>query len=318
MGSRVYMDDLIIIGVGPAGLMASIYASRYKIEHLVIGQTAGGTVTLASKVENFPGFNSISGLALAEKMLEQVKYLGAEVVLKMVGRIEKVDGGFRVITEDNQEYETQTLIVATGTERRKLNIPGENEYLGKGVSYCAACDAPFFRDKTVALIGGSDAAVSGAIHTAQFAQKVFIIYRGEKLRAVPIWLEEAQKNPKIEPIFKTNLKEIKGDGTKVNGVILDNPYQGNDLLPLDGVFIEIGGVPGASLLVPLGVKVDKNGYVVVNEWMETNVTGLFAAGDFTTASYVLQQAITACAQGATAAASAFKFLKGQKAPQIVG
>lgn len=312
------LHDVIILGSGPAGLTAAIYASRYKLSHLVIGQIVGGTIILASKVENFPGFNFISGLELGEKMLEQVKYLGAEVVLKTVERIEKKDGGFKVVTKDNTQYQAKTLIVATGTERRKLNIPGENEYLGKGVSYCTACDASFFRDKIVALIGGSDAAVSGAVHTAQFAQKVYIIYRGEALRAEPIWLEETQQNPKIEPIFKTTLKEIKGDGIKVNGVILDNPYKGSDFLALDGVFIEIGGVPGTALLIPLGVEVDKGGYVKVNEWMETNIPGLFAAGDLTTASYVLQQAITACAQGATGAASAFKFLKGQKAPQILG
>lgn len=312
------MYDLVIIGVGPAGCTASIYASRYRLSHVLIGQAVGGTITLASQVENFPGFNSISGLELGEKMLGQVKYLGAEVVLKTVGRIEKMSQGFKIITEDNGGYESKTLIVATGTERRKLNISGEREYLGKGVSYCTACDAPFFRDKTVAIIGGSDAAVSGAVHTAQFAKKVYIIYRGEALRAEPIWLDEAKKNPKITPIFETNLREIKGDDVRVTGVVLDNSYKGSDLLPLDGVFIEIGGVPGTSLLVPLGAEVDAMGFIKVNEKMETNVPGLFAAGDFTTTSHVLQQAITACAQGATATASVFKFLTGQKAPQLLG
>lgn len=312
------MYDLIIIGTGPAGLTASIYASRYRLGHVVIGPTVGGTIILASNVENFPGFKSISGLELGEKMLEQVKYLGAEVVSKTVGRLEKTQEGFRAITEDGTGYEAKTLVVATGTERRKLNIPGEKEYLGKGVSYCTACDAPFFRDKTVALIGGSDAAVSGAVHTAQFAQRVYIIYRGEALRAEPIWLEDVEKDSKIEKIFKTNLKEIRGDEAKVTGVVLDNPYKGNELLTLDGIFIEIGGVPGTSLLVPLGVKINGGGYVMINEWMETGIPGLFAAGDFTTASSVLQQAITACAQGAAAAAGAFKYLKGQKAPQILG
>lgn len=314
--SSIY--DLIIIGIGPAGCTASIYASRYRLPHVVIGQSVGGTIALASNVENFPGFNSISGLELGQKMVEQVKYLGAEVISKTAGRIEKTEAGFKVTTEDGSQYEAKTLIVATGTERRKLNIPGEREYLGKGVSYCTACDAPFFREKTVALVGGSDAAVSGAVHAAQFAKKVYIIYRGQALRAEPIWLEEAKKDPKIEPIYKTNLKEIKGDGAKVTGVVLDNPHQGNNALPLDGVFIEIGGVPGTSLLVPLGVELDKTGFVKVNERMETNIDGLFAAGDFTTTSIVLQQAITACAQGATAAASAFKCLTGQKAPQILG
>lgn len=312
------MYDLIIVGVGPAGCTASIYASRYKLSHLVIGQKVGGSIILASNVENFPGFKSISGLELGEKMLEQVKYLGAEVVLKIVGRIEKIDGGFKVVTEDNTQYQAKTLIVATGTERRKLNVPGEEKYLGRGVSYCTACDAPFFREKTVALIGGSDAAVSGAVHTAEFAKKVYIVYRREQLRAEPIWTEQALANPKIEVIYKTNLKEIKGDGIKVTGVILDNPYEGSNELLLDGIFIEIGGVPGTVLLIPLGIEIDQGGYVKVNEWMETNIPSLFAAGDLTTASYVLTQAITACAQGASAAAAAFKFLKGQKAPQILG
>lgn len=312
------MYDLIIVGSGPAGLTASIYVSRYRLSNLVIGKLLGGEINLASSVENFPGFLAIPGAELAQKMEEQVKKLGAEMKMETVGRIEKADGGFRVITEEGASYEGRVLIVATGSERRKLGIPGEAEYTGKGVSYCTTCDAPFFREKIVALIGGSDAAVSGAIHTASFAKKVYIIYRGEELRAQPIWVEQALDNPKIEVIYKTNLREIKGDGSKVTGVVLDNPYQGEEDFPLDGVFVEIGGVLGTSLLAPLGVKLDEAGYVIVTPEMETNIKGLFAAGDFTTASLPLQQLITACAQGATAAASAYKLLKQEKAPRIFG
>jgi len=312
------MYDLVIIGAGPAGLTASIYASRYHLAHLVIGIQPGGTIAHATRVENFPGFKVISGKELGAKMVEQVKSLGTEVLLKAAGRIENKNSVFTLLTEDSQNYESQALIVATGTERRELNIPGEHEYLGKGVSCCTACDAAFFKEKTVVVIGGSDAAVSGAIHLSQFAQKVYIIYRGEALRAEPAWLEAAEKESKIEVILKTNLKEIKGNGSKVTRVILDSPYKGSDLLSLDGVFIECGGVPGTSLLIPLGTELDKDGFIRVNEFMETNVPGLFAAGDFTTAGKVLQQVITACAQGATAAASAYKFLKGQKAPKILG
>ena len=313
------MHDLIIIGSGPAGLTASIYASRYKLSNLVIGKLLGGEITLASSVENFPGFIAISGVDLTQKMSEQVTHLGAEIKAETVGRIEKLDGGgFKVITEEKGNYETKTLIVATGSERRKLGVSGEAEYIGKGVSYCTTCDAPFFREKTVALIGGSDAAVSGAVHTAEFAKKIYIIYRGEELRAEPIWSEQVKKNPKIEAIYTTNLKEIKGDGTKVTGVTLDNPYNGSTELVLDGVFIEIGGVPGTSLLTPLGVELDGAGYVKVTPEMETNIKGLFAAGDFTTASAALQQMITACAQGAAAAASSYKLLKQEKAPRIFG
>lgn len=312
------MSDLVIIGSGPAGLTASIYASRYRLSNLVIGKLLGGEITLASSVENFPGFRAISGIELAEKMGEQVKELGAQIINGTAGRIEKIKDGFRIVTEEGETYEGRTLVVATGSERRKLGVLGEVDYVGRGVSYCTTCDAPFFREKTVALIGGSDAAVSGAVHTAEFAKKVYIIYRGDKLRAEPIWIEQALGNPKVEAIYKTNLKEIKGDGTRVTGVTLDNPYQGKTEISLDGVFIEIGGVPGTSLLVPLGVELDETGYVKVTSEMETNIKGLFAAGDFTTAAKALQQMITACAHGATAAASAYKFLKKEKAPRILG
>lgn len=328
MGKSISMIyDLIIIGSGPAGLTASIYGSRYRLSHLVIGKLLGGTITLASKVENYPGFTSISGVELAQKMAEQVKSLGAEIIMETVGRVEKIgDGGglpagrqgFRVFEENGELWEGKTLIVASGSERRKLGAPGENEYLGKGVSYCTTCDAPFFKGKTVVIVGGSDAAVSGAIHTAEYGSLVYIIYRRESLRAEPVWSEQALKNPKIKVIYKTNILEIIGDGTKVTGVKLDNPFNNSHELTTDGVFIEIGGVPGTSLVVPLGVELDQTGFVKVGEDMSTNIPGLFVAGDITDKAQVLVQMTTACAQGAIAAASAYKYLKGQKPAQILG
>ncbi len=284
----------------------------------MVGRVLGGTIILAHKVENFPGFTSVSGLELAQKMGKQAKALGAEIITDEVKKIEKIEKGFKVSTQpgtilrlakSGKEYESKALIVATGTERRKLDIPGEEKYLGKGVSYCTTCDLAFFRDKTVALIGGSTAAVSGAVHAANFAKKVYIIYRRDKLRAEPIWMEKALVNSKIEVVYKTNITEILGDDAKVTGVKLDKPYQNSSKLDLDGVFIEIGGVPVSNLFKTLGVKIDKNGYVDVDKWMKTNVEGLFAAGDFTDESEVLKQAITACAQGAVAAFSAFKYLQ---------
>lgn len=304
--------DLIVIGAGPAGLTASIYASRYKLSNLVIGKVLGGAITLAHKVENFPGFTSISGLKLAQKMAAQVKALGGKIITDEVEKIAKTENGFKVATQSGKQYESKTLIVATGTERRKLDIPGEEKYLGKGVSYCTTCDAAFFRDKVVALIGGSNAAVGGAIHAANFAKKVFIIYRRDQLRAEPMWVQEALANPKIEVIYNTNITEILGDGTKVTGVKLDKPYQSSSTLNLDGVFIEIGGVPLSNLLKILHVKIDEAGFVDVDKEMKTNVEGLFVAGDFTDESEVLKQAITACGQGAVAAYSAFKYLNRKK------
>lgn len=315
------MYDLIIIGLGPAGLTASIYASRYQLKNLVIGEILAGELAKASRIENLPGLVAISGIDWGKKTKKQVEKLGAKVVFGRVGRIEKEKRGLKIYTEFGKKYQAKTVIVATGSERRKLGISGEKKYLGRGISYCLVCDAPFFPDKTVALIGGSDAAVSGAVHTAEYAKKVYIIYRRDKLRAEPIWIEEWQKiekKGKGETIYKTNIVEILGDGNKVTGVKLDHLYQGKETLALDGVFIEIGGVPGTSLLKPLGVNLTETGYVIVNEAMETNLPGLFCAGDITDKSIVLPQAITAMAQGAIAAASAYKYLKGEKVPQILG
>lgn len=314
------MYDLIIIGLGPAGLTSSIYASRYRLKNLVIGETLAGELSKAHKVENLPGFLSIPGLEWGQKTKEQVEKLGAKVITAKVGKIEK-GSGFTVQTGTNEKYQARTLIIATGSDRRKLGIPGEKEYLGMGISYCTTCDAPFFRGKTVALIGGSDSAISGAVHTAEYAKKVYIIYRQNQVRAEPIWLEkwrEIEKSGQGETIYKTNIAEILGDGQKVTGVKLDQPYQGKKMLAVNGVFIEIGGAPASSLLKPLGVKMTESDHVQVSENMETNIPGLFSAGDVTDRSAVLVQAITAMAQGAIAAASVYKHLKGEKAPQILG
>ena len=303
--------DVIIIGSGPAGLTASIYASRYKLSNLVIGKVPGGTIAYAHKVENFPGVPGISGVELGQRMLEQVKALEVEILAEEVVGIEKsvVDGKFKITTNTKKEFEARTLIVALGTERRKLGVPGEKEYLGKGVSYCTTCDAPFFKGKTVVLVGGSNAACSGAIHLATFAEKIYLIYRKNALRAEPVWVAEVKENPKIEVIYETNVTEVLGDGAKVTGVKLDVPYNDNSTLPASGVFVEIGGQPSSSLLPPLGVELDDDSYVKVDERMSTNIPGLFAAGDLTTKSVILQQVITACAGGAVAANSAFEYLK---------
>lgn len=304
------MYDVLIIGSGPAGLTASIYASRYKLANLVIGKVLGGMMISAHKVENYPGFASISGAELSQKMGEHVKTLGAEILADGVSKIEKTETGFKVTTESGKEFESKALIVATGTERRKLDVPGEKKYLGKGVSYCTNCDVPFFKDKTIALIGGSDAAVSGAIHATAFVKKAYIIYRRDKLRAEAIWVEEVLNNPQIEVIYSTNITEILGDGTKVTGVKLDSPHQGAEKLDLDGVFIEIGGVPGTQLLKPLGVELDEGGFVKVTPTLATNIAGVFGAGDIANIAGEFQQIVTAASEGALAAFSAFKYLKG--------
>jgi len=310
--------DLIIVGSGPAGLTASIYASRYKLSNLVIGKQLGGELGLAHKIENYPGFTSISGLELAEKWKQQVESFGAKVMAKEAGKIEVEGGFFKVQVSENEVYQARALIVATGSERRRLNIPGEKEYMGKGVSYCHTCDGPFFKDKTVVIIGGADSAVSGAVHTAEYAKKVYVVYRKDELRAEPAWVEEWKKleaSGKGETIYNVNAKEILGDGNKVTGVKLDKD---DNVIKTDGVFIEIGSVPGTALVQSLGVSLAENGHVVVNEEMGTNIPGLFCCGDMVDKSAKFKQAIWAMAQGARASASVFKYLKKETAPQIKG
>lgn len=336
---KVSSYDLIIVGIGPAGLTASIYASRYKLTNLVIGKQLGGELSLAHKIENYPGFKTISGLELSQTIGEQVTYLGAKLVYDDVGKIEIEENNnkrlFKVHTTSQEVFSARAVIVATGSERRRLGVPGESELVGKGVSYCSTCDAPFYKGKVVGVIGGSDSAVTGAIHVAEFAQKAYLIYRGEKLRAEPIWLEELKgliDQKKVEVIYQTNVSKIltkaqidnslpktnEASLQLVGGVELDKAYNGQTKLVLNGVFIEIGGVPGTSLVKPLGVNLSETGHVKVNEDMTTNVTGLYCAGDMVDKSLILQQAITGMAQGAVAAASAYKFLKGSQAPRILG
>jgi thioredoxin reductase (NADPH) len=319
------MYDLIIIGSGPAGFTASIYASRYMLKNLVLGDKVGGTIGMASKVCNFPGFTEISGLDLMAKIEEQVKGLGAEVFYDAAVGIKKIEGGFEVVTKSGKNYQAKTVILATGTERRRLEVPGEKEYLGKGVSYCTTCDAPFFKDKVVAVAGGADAACTGAIYLAEMAKKVYIVYRKEKLRAEPVWVKQIEGNAKIEPVYNANIIKILGAkefdsaaGEVVGGVELDNPYKGEKILRVDGVFVEIGGVPGTGLAASLEVELDEVGFVKVNEKMETNILGVFSAGDCNSTLPGFAQVITAAAEGAVAAASVYKFLKQEAAPQIRG
>lgn len=313
--------DTIIIGSGLAGLTASIYASRYQMTNVVIGKVLGGTIILAHQVENFPGFPSISGVELSQKVAEQVKGLGAEIISEKVVKIEVIVSAegqkhFKVTTEAEREYEAKTLIVTTGTERRKIGVSGEEEYLGRGVSYCTNCDAPFFKNKKVAVVGGGDAAVSGAVHLAGFANKIYLIHRRDQFRAEPIWVEDALSNDKIETLYDTRILEILGDGNKVIGIKVDKTFDSSDEISVDAVFVEIGGIPESGLLSNLRVALDENNFVITSPRMETNVPGLFAAGDFTTQGLIMSQAITACAQGAIAAASAFKFIKNKSAPRI--
>mgnify|MGYP001059217272 CR=1 FL=1 len=305
----VSLYDLVIIGAGPAGLAASIYASRYGIKHIVLGINLGGTIALAHQVENYPGFTSISGTELSQKFLEHAKSLGAQIENREIIAIEKLNNNYLVKTNNDHQYQTRTIIIATGTKRRHLNIPGEGKYTGRGVSYCATCDAPFYKNKIAIVIGGANAACSGAIHLANFAQKVYLIYRRDKLRAEPAWVNQVRQNPKIEIIYDTNITEIDGDNNKVQKAKLDKAYQGKKELFTDGIFVEIGGVPVTGLAKNLGIKTDKDNYIITDNHMATNIPGIYCAGDTNAFQKYFQQVVTAVAEGAAASLGIYQYLK---------
>ncbi|RLJ01740.1 MAG: hypothetical protein DRP10_03295 [Candidatus Aenigmatarchaeota archaeon] len=295
--------DLVIIGAGPSGLTAAIYAARYKLNTLVIGEQIGGLAAEAEEIHNFPSHKKITGIELIKKMREQVENLGVEIKNSYVNSIKKIDSQFLVKTSST-EYKAKKIILATGTKKRKLGLELEDKFLGKGISYCATCDAAFFKNKIVGVVGGSNSAITAALLLSKFANKVYIIYRKDKFfRAEPKLVEEVEKNEKIKLIFNSNVTELIGEN-KLEGVKLDN----GDKLNLDGLFIEIGSVPNLKLAEELGIELEEN-YIKVDKKQRTNIRGVFACGDVTNSP--LKQIIVACAQGAIAANSAYEELKGE-------
>lgn len=302
------MHDLIIIGAGPAGLGASIYASRYKLDHVVIGREIGGQVTEAPAIENWAGELSIPGPKLMAKFRKHAESFGVEIVEAEVDGIKKTEGGFEVFCESNgQKYEGKAILLALGMKSRKLDIPGEDKFVGKGVSFCATCDAAFFRGKDVAVVGGGDSAAAAAVHVAEFANKVYIIFPSNDVRFDPTWSKKIDENPKIEKVCCSKVVEIKG-GQAVEGIVYEMEGKTDEIL-VQGVFIEVGSVPGVELAHEVGVETDKDNYIIVGEDQQTNVENVFAAGDVTTNSNKFRQIITAVAEGSIAAGSIYRKAK---------
>jgi thioredoxin reductase (NADPH) len=301
--------DMIIIGGGVAGLGAAVYAARYEMNVLVVAGNFGGLLQQTHVVENYIGFKTISAIDLTKKIIDHAKsYKKVTMKETMVKDIKKLRNTFKIKTGKG-EFEGKTVLFATGSFHRQLGIPGEKEYSGKGVSYCGTCDAPMFAGKTVSIIGGSDSAAKESILLAQFAKKVYIIYRGDKLRAEPVNFKTVLANKKIEIIYKTNVKEVKGNKF-VTHLILDNEYKGSTELKLDGMFIEIGYIPKTELAEKIGVKTNKKHEIIVDKHSQTNVDGVYSAGDCT--DYDFKQAITGVAQGAHAAQAAYEHIKNFK------
>ena len=255
--------DCIIVGGGVTGISAAIYAYRFNMKVMILAKDLGGLLATTHIVENYPGYASISGPDLMEKFKEHARYFNIPMVEEFVKKVNKAKCGFEVKTE-SKTYKTKTIILATGTEHKKLDVPGEKEYRNKGVSYCAICDAAFFKNKLVAVVGGSDSAAKEALLLSDHASKVYIIYRGEKIRPEPINAVNVEKNKKIEIINNTNIVEVKGDGKKLTHVILDKEYKGSKQLNLDGLFPAIGLIPQNELARQLGVKLNDKGQIIID------------------------------------------------------
>jgi len=297
------VHDTIIIGSGPAGLGAAIYALRFNMKIIVIGKEFGGLITTTNIVENYPGFPNISGFDLMQQFKAHCDSLNAKIVDDEVVDIQQVNKLFRVKCGFG-EYIGKTIIYAAGGKHRKLGIPGEEDFTGKGVSYCATCDGPLFKGKILAVVGGSDSAAKDALFLSEHASKVYVIYRRQEIRAEPINKQRVAKNPKITIVPNTMVTRVKGQDF-VTGVV----FQDGTEFPLDGLFIEIGSDPASELAKRIGVHTNEKGEILINHASETNIPGFFAAGDVTQQIY--KQAITGVAEGVIAAFSAYTFINGQ-------
>jgi len=298
--------DLVIIGGGPAGLTAAIYAARNELHTLLVERAfPGGLMAQAVNIENFPGFESISGYELSEKILNQAKKLGAIIETGTIIEI-SVDGSERILTfEDGGKLSTKAVIIAGGSQRRKLGVPGEEEFLGRGVSYCATCDGAFYKEKTVAMIGGGNSALSEALHLADLCKKVYLIHRKDAFKGMVSLQSRVLANEKIEIKYHSEVREIKGETMVKEILLFNNQTNTNSRLPVDGVFISIGLVPQSNYYSKL-LDTDRNGAIIVNANMQTNIPGVYAIGDIRSNSIL--QAISAAGDGAIAAYHATNYI----------
>lgn len=303
--------DIVIIGGGPAGLAAGLYASRAALNVTLLEKgMPGGLMANTEMIENYPGFaEGIGGPELTMRMQEQAVRFGLQIDNAGVESIDRTNTGF-IIKTDEGDIESSTVILATGASPRWLNVKGEKEFHGRGVSYCATCDGAFFKDKKVAVVGGGDAAVEEALFLTKFAEKVYIIHRRDELRATKVIQEKAKNNPKIEFQWNSVVDEIKGSAT-VEGVTLrDTQDHSIKEIAVDGVFIYVGTQPSSGLVANM-VELDPKGYIITDDQMRTLQPGLFAAGDVR--QKLLRQVVTAVADGAIAAFAAEKYLEEQSA-----
>lgn len=301
--------DVVIIGAGPAGCAAGMYAGRARLRVLVIEQISpGGQLLNYSRVENYPGFpEGIDAFELSDRFAKHMDLFGAERISATVQGIENYREKIKSVITSSGVIETRAIIIASGATPRKLDVPGEKEFTGKGVSYCAVCDGPFFRGQDVAVVGGGDSALEEALYLTRFASRVFLIHRRDQFRATRILQDRVTENIKITPVMNSTVSEIKGGDEGVQIIsIYDKVSDKTSELGVKGIFIFVGLEPNTSFL-PKEVDVDKQGFIITDDRMQTSIKGIFAAGDVR--SKPLRQIVTAVNDGAVAAVSASQYLE---------
>ena len=301
------MRDLIIIGGGPAAMSAGIYAARKKLKTLLICKELGGQMNEAGQVENYLGFESILGMELAQKFVSHLRKFDLEIKEKQkVKEIKKsADSGFEILTGHNDKEQARALIITSGKGQKKLGVPGEEKFIGKGISFCAVCDAPLFKNKEVAVVGGGNAAVQSALEMAQYASKVYLLSLYPKLVADKIYQGKIEAASNIEILFNVQVKEIQGDKFVTGLIYQDKISQEKKKLSVEGIHIEIGSVPSSNFIKGV-VKLNKQGEIKIDSLNRTSQPGIFAAGDVTDVSH--KQIVIAAGEGAKAALNAYGYL----------
>ena len=306
------VKDLGIIGLGPAGLTAALYASRSGVSVVELGLEYGGQMGLAAEIENYPGFEMISGIALADKMKEQAEKFGTKIVFGEVSAIDKLEDGRFHIKSDMGEFIVKALILATGGRHRELGVPGEKDFVGRGMSYCATCDAAFFKKKTVVVAGSGDAAATGTLALSDVgAKRIYWTSRSDYLKCEKIYIDRAKERDNVTILYNKQITEIKGTNT-----IEEVLFSDETSLKVDGVFAEIGAIPNVELADSLGVELEE-GLIKIDDDCKTNVPGIFSAGDVTSkiVNPLMRQITTSTGLGTIAALSAVEYLQGLKIKQ---
>jgi len=297
--------DIIIIGGGPAGLGAGLYAARRNLKTLILSETLGGQMALAHIVENYPGVEPMAGIDLSEKFRKHAEKFGCIVKIEQAVDME-LKNETKIVRTRESEYKSKVVIIATGSHYRRLEVESEEKFIGKGVSYCATCDMPLFKGKKVAIIGGSNSAVMAAIYANDIASETYLIHRKDQLRAEEIRQEQLKKTS-VKIIWNSVIEKIIGDKFVKKIIVKNIKTNETQEIEVDGIFIEVGQVPTTEIVKKAGLEIDEKGFIRINEKFETNIEGVYAAGDVIGS---FAQIVTAAAEGAEAATNAYLYLKG--------